>query len=276
MVFTFAHMNFKQAKRYLANFGTAKNLYRIHSPFVYQFAEMVLEDDRFYYAFEDLEFLRTDLKQLKEPLERIDYHQNSKEETRTHTTVAKVARQYQSDRPSDRMLFRLVNWLKPKYMLELGTSLGISTMYQAYAALDSRLSTIEGCPETAGVALDAFKFMDIKNIDLHVGRWDVVLPRVLEQLPQLDYLLVNITAHSPIVNDLFEQCLPYFREDSVFVLRNIHEFDKQSAAWQRIQSHASVTFTIEVLNINIVFFRKKILQKEHFRLLPTLSSFLKL
>ena len=55
------------------------------------------------------------------------------------------------------MLFKLVNIIKPKTLIELGTSIGISTIYQKAASLNGKFISIEGCPETAQVAQNKIK-----------------------------------------------------------------------------------------------------------------------
>ena len=41
-------------------------------------------------------------------------------------------------------------------IIELGTSLGISTMYMAASCKETPLVTIEGCPATAAIAKENF------------------------------------------------------------------------------------------------------------------------
>ena len=44
--------------RYIKYYFQAETKYQVHSPFVFEFALNVLEDDREYYAFQTVEFLR--------------------------------------------------------------------------------------------------------------------------------------------------------------------------------------------------------------------------
>ena len=55
----------------------------------------------------------------------------------------------------------MVNHFKPNTILELGTSLGISTLYMASANQNSKVYTIEACPETYGIAKN--NFIGLKN-----------------------------------------------------------------------------------------------------------------
>ncbi|HHM20703.1 MAG TPA: SAM-dependent methyltransferase, partial [Bacteroidetes bacterium] len=48
----------KHFLRFVRFYFGAKTKYDVHSPFVYEFVREVLEDDRWYYAFDEIENLR--------------------------------------------------------------------------------------------------------------------------------------------------------------------------------------------------------------------------
>ena len=45
-------------QQFLSFYWSADTIYQLHSPFVYEFARQVLEDDRQFYAFRQFEHLR--------------------------------------------------------------------------------------------------------------------------------------------------------------------------------------------------------------------------
>ena len=61
-------------------------------------------------------------------------------------TVADIARKSVKSKKYAQLLFRLVNFNHSRTILELGTSLGISTMYLASADFDSKVITMESDP----------------------------------------------------------------------------------------------------------------------------------
>ncbi len=257
---------FKRHSRYLLR---AKTKYQIHSPFVFEFAEEVLEDNRGYYIFEDLEDLRQQLILDDEPIFKKDYGAGSQKIDTKATTISKIAKNNQSHKRVGQMLFRLINWQKPQRMLELGTAFGITTMYQAFASLNGKMTTIEGCEATAAVAEEAFSFIETTNIDLKVGQFDDILPQVLEDYGQLDYLFIDGNHRKEPTIKYFEMCLPYIHNDSIFVFDDVRWSSGMNEAWQEIKNHPKVTLTIEVFDVGIVFFRKEQKEKAHFELVPT-------
>ncbi len=57
-------------------------------------------------------------------------------------------------------------FFSPNLIVELGTSLGISTSYLAKGNRESNVFTFEGCPETAAIARENFKNLNLRNVDL--------------------------------------------------------------------------------------------------------------
>ncbi|HET7360770.1 MAG TPA: class I SAM-dependent methyltransferase, partial [Salinimicrobium sp.] len=78
-----------------------------------------------------------------------------------------------------RLLNRLIRYLKIENVLELGTSLGISTAAMAIGN-DVKITTVEGCPETAKVAQENFDAFNLNNIELKIGEFGVLLNDILE------------------------------------------------------------------------------------------------
>ncbi len=66
-------------------------------------------------------------------------------------------------------------------IIELGTSLGISTLYMAGSCEDATVITIEGCKITAELARQNFIEAGFNNIILQEGSFDVVLSELLKK-----------------------------------------------------------------------------------------------
>lgn len=258
----------KQWKRHGRYFWRAKTKYQIGSPFVLEFAEEVLEDKRTFYIFDDLEFIRQKLSTIKEPLKKKDFGAGSSITDTKNTTIAEIAKYNQSQPRVGQMLFRLINWQKPQYMVELGTAFGVTTLYQASASLNGEMLTIEGCEETAAVAEQTFENLKAKNIKILIGQFDEVLPEVLKNLPRLDYIFIDGNHRKAPTLKYFEMCLPYVHNDSIVVFDDIRWSDGMNEAWETIKAHPKVTLTLEVFDVGIVFFRKEQKTKAHFDLLP--------
>jgi len=162
------------------------------------------------------------------------------------------------------LLFKTLNYFKPKTILEIGTSLGIATTYMAGFTDETKVSTLEGCPEIAGVAKQYFDEFSFNNIEILVGEFGETLPKVLKN-KKFDFIYFDGNHQKEPTIAYFEQCLEAAHEDSVFIFDDIHWTNSMEEAWEFIKNHKSVTISIDTFKWGILFFRKGQM-KEHFTL----------
>lgn len=255
--------------RFLKYYFKAQTKYNIHSPFVFDFAENVLDDNRWFYAFTEVEEMRALLKTEKIPLEISDYGAGSQVSSRKTRTISSLTKHSATSPVFCRILFRLIQFYKPETLLELGTSMGVSTLYQAYASRSSTLITIEGCPVISEQAEENFELMEVDNIEVVTGKFEDQLPKVLERLDSLDYVFVDGNHRKEPTIQYFEWCLGKANEQSVFVFDDIHWSLEMESAWREIQNHPKVTLSIDLFFFGIVFFRKEFKTKQHFTIIKS-------
>jgi predicted O-methyltransferase YrrM len=163
------------------------------------------------------------------------------------------------------LLFRTVNYFKSKNVLELGTSLGITTSYLASSAKDIQCVSLEGCPHTAEIAQENFRKLGLENIRVEVGGIDDTLPRVLNKLEKLDLVFLDANHRSSSVLNYFNQCLSKITENSVMIIDDIYWSADMEAAWKEIKNHSKVMATIDLFQIGIIFFNPD-LHKKHYKM----------
>ena len=256
-------------RRFIKYYFKAQTKYHIHSPFVYEFCEEVLDDDRDFYAFKDIEGLRKLLKSDQTPVQITDYGAGSLISNEKVRTVANIAKNSATYPAFCQIMFRLVQHFKPKTMLEMGTSLGISTLYQSRAALDAKLITLEGCPNVAHQAIRNFQRIKADNISLLDGEFDKTMPLALKEFPKLDYVFFDGNHRKEPTIKYFHQCLENAHENTVFVFDDNHWSEGMEEAWEEVKAHPKVTLTIDFFFCGIAFFRNEQRQKEHFTLIPS-------
>jgi predicted O-methyltransferase YrrM len=79
----------------------------------------------------------------------------------------------------------------------------------------------------------------------------------------LDYVFFDGNHQKKPTIQYFNLCLQKAHENSIFIFDDIHWSGGMEEAWNYIQSHSSVTLTIDVFWIGIVFFKKN-QAKEHY------------
>lgn len=254
-------------REWLKFYFRAKTRYEIHSPYVSQLVEEVVEDNRTFYAFPIIDNLRQALKRNQQKIQVTDLGAGSKLNNKPIRRIGTIARNAAVSSREGERLFRLVHFCKPNTMLELGTSLGISTLYQAGAAMEAQFVTLEGCPQTAKVAQMNIRQMGMPNIRVEIGDFIEILPKVLPQLKKLDYFYLDGNHQEQPVLDYFEMALPYLHTKSVVVIADNHWSTGMNRAWQTLQKHPKVTMSIDLFDFGILFFDNAFLDKQHYSII---------
>jgi predicted O-methyltransferase YrrM len=236
----------------------------VHSPFVYELITKVLNDDRIFYSFEQIEQLRSDLLKNQETITVEDFGAGSRVKKMPTRTIAEIANSSLKPKKYGQLLFKLVHYFAPKVVVELGTSLGITTAYLATANENSQVITMEGSTEVAAIAMNNFKQLSIHNIELVTGNFDLRLTNTLDKLTQVDFAFLDGNHRYEPTIRYFEQVLAKSNEYTIVVLDDIHWSKEMEDAWDYVQQHEAVTLTIDLFYIGLVFFRKEKLAKQHF------------
>lgn len=253
-------------RRWLTFYRKATTLRHVHHRFVLDLGKALFEDHRWFYAFSDAAGLRDFIYQNHQLIPQSEFGAGSQVLKNKQIRVSDLGRSAAVDAANGQLLFRLVNHLKPRQMLELGTSLGLSAVYQAAAAQEATLHTIEGSPNIAELAKSHLSGLKYKNIKTYQGSFDQVLPNLLPKLPHLDYVYLDGDhSHEPTLR-YFETCLPYLNEDSAFVVADIYWSSEMMTAWQALQAHSKVTCTVDFYDFGVLFFRKTDQPKAHYSL----------
>ena len=143
-------------------FWKAETRYTVHSPFVFDLLEHVIDDKRTFYDFAALDRLRYLLRRNPQRLPVTDLGAGSKRGASKDRSIAEIAKAAVSPRWQAECLFRLIDHLQLEHRLEMGTSLGLTTLYQYLPLRKAPLVTLEGCPNITAVAQHYFKTFKTK------------------------------------------------------------------------------------------------------------------
>jgi len=251
---------FYKLSAYLRYLNTSGTRHSVHSPFVYSLVDEVFRDKTDYPEFRDIEELRQKLLRKSQVIEVTDFGAgaNSKSYEHRFERVASIVRKGSVDVKFGRLLFRLVRYFKPETIIELGTSLGISTLYLAKANHEAKVITLEGCTTKSEQAASNFEALHATNIDLHIGSFDIVLPDLVKNMKKLDFAFIDGHHTFDATIDNFEKMLKVAHNDTVFVFDDIHWSRGMERAWQQITDHEHVTVSIDLFRFGIVFLKKEL------------------
>jgi len=247
--------NLRFAIDYLLHRFKAKNRHGIHSPFVYRLVDKVIYDFEAKKVYTEVENLRKQLLIDNRIITITDLGAGSHVNNNRQKKISGIAHNALKQPRLAQLLYRLVANLKPHNIIELGTCLGLTTLYLQKAAPDAKVYTLEGCPETAGIAKETFKKGNINNVDLITGNFDDTLPGVIDDLDKIDFVFVDGNHQKEATLKYFEWCLPKVNENTLLIFDDIYWSEGMKTAWKEIKAHPKVTITIDLFWIGLVFFK---------------------
>lgn len=256
--------HFTLALKYLRYLFTAANGkgHGVHSPFVFEFITRVLNDKRRFYAFDGIEKIRTQLLSNHTLIEIQDFGAGSRVAKTNTRKISDVAKGSLKPAKYSQLLFRMIDYYGPKQIIELGTSLGITTAYLASANPAAKVTTFEGSNAIAKIAGHNHLLLGLTNIDLIEGNFDEQLPQWLAQNKKVDFAFIDGNhAYKPTMA-YFESLLVVVQDHTILVFDDIHWSEEMEEAWAQISAHPSVTLSIDLFFIGVVFFRKEFAQKQ--------------
>jgi len=251
----------KYAYKFLRHILDAKNTkgHGIHSPYLYRFTHNAIYEKNPFYVFSQIETLRENLYYDDRKIFIKDYGTGNDRESR----VMDVAKTSLKKPKWAQLLFRAVNFTKAENVLELGTSLGLTTSYMASVSKDIKVTSLEGSEALAKIARENFEKLEIENIELVVGNIDETLAPTLSKLDKLDLVFFDANHQKEPVLKYFQQCLELSHAETVFILDDIHWSSSMEQAWCEIRKHEAVTATFDLFEMGIVFFNKNFPKKNY-------------
>lgn len=250
---------FFRVKMFLKYLRNAKTKYYLHSPFVYQFYLKVLEGEPDT-LLRSVFVLCNKLRANNSLLQITDFGTGILNQRSVADLEMKVAVRQKYGA----LLYRLVKYFQPKNILEIGTSIGLSSSYMALANASAKIITLEGSPEIVAVAKKNHTALQIQNIEVVVGDFNETLSPALKDISSLDLVFFDGNHTKQATLDYFNQCLVKANEHSIFVFDDIYWSKEMCEAWQEIKQHPQITLTLDVYQFGICFFKKEKLSKENF------------
>ena len=244
-------------------FSKHKKGFNIHSPFLFDLITLVFNDKSDKVAYRKLDLIRQELLHSNKTIEVKDFGAGSKVFSSNNRKVSDIVKYSAVRNKYGKLLYRLVAHYKPTTILELGTSLGISTSYLALGNPEAKVVTIEGCPETAKIAQETVILAGAGNVTIVNGSFNEILPLTFFDLRELQFVFFDGHHTKEATLNYFEQCLPYISPHSIFIFDDIHWSEDMEKAWEIIKSNPKVSLSIDILQFGMIFFNKE-LSKQNF------------
>lgn len=164
-----------------------------------------------------------------------------------------------------KLLYKLVKYFRPVQLLETGTSLGLSLMYQALAMpAGSTITSLEGAVELHEYTRKVLVHLSGKNVQLVQGRLPDALKAILKEKIQIDWVFLDADHRYESLKHQFSLLLPYLYEGSVVVIDDIRWSQGMTKAWSELSTHSAVSHSIDFYDMGVLLFKKNTASRKYY------------
>jgi predicted O-methyltransferase YrrM len=244
-------------------FSSHKRGHGIHSPFIFELIEKVFRNKTAPDVVLHIEKKRNMLKRDHRQISVKDLGSGSKRMKNNLRKISDIAKFSAVPEKYGRLLTNMAAEFGDQSILELGTSLGISTMYLAAGQKDGMVYTIEGCSETLAVARENFDSCGFSGINSMSGSFDDILPVFRERNITPGIVFIDGDHRKEPVIRYFEAIRQLSGNNTVVILDDIHISSEMGEAWEEIKKDPNISVTIDINRFGIVFFRKGLTRTDY-------------
>ena len=236
----------------------------VHSPYIYNFYTEVILDRTFRDAYNRIEQQRASLLRQRSLLETTDFGAGaSSGDYKTRFRQVKEVTKHSSISPKfGKLIHRIVSHIAPKEIMEVGTAMGISTLYIATAAPKSKIVTMEGCAMIAEKARENFNIFKMENIELDLGNFNTLMAKTLQKFDQLDFVLIDGNHRKDPTIEYFEMMLPLLQSNSIVMIDDIYWSKGMTEAWNKIKKNERVSISIDLFKMGVLIFKEDIAKED--------------
>jgi predicted O-methyltransferase YrrM len=254
-----------QIKYYLKYRLKAQSSHGAHSPFIYKLIETLIDDKNCTFAeFEQLDVVRKRLLKDTQTLTIEDLGAGSSILKSRTRKVSDIAKHSISQKRFSEFYFKLINYFNHQIVIELGTSLGLNTVYLARSGKQTKVYSIEGSKALHDYAKQIITNYPTNNVELLYGSFDREFEPLLKKLKHIDFLLVDGNHTYQATLRYFKNALPYIHENTLIVFDDIYWSEGMTKAWEEIKAHPQVSVTLDFYYCGLVFFKSGFAEPIHF------------
>lgn len=227
----------------------------IQSPFAYALLKEAIKEKHPFYVFPILRKEKNRLLRIRRKIEVEDFGAGG--QRRYHREICDIVFKSVKSTRQQEMLFRMVNYMQPESILELGTSLGLTSAYLALAKPQAQVVTIEACYACAREAIKLWKKLDIKNITIVEDTFDNKLKPVLDRMQKVDFVFIDGNHTGEALERYFNEILPFCGENCTVIADDIYWSKDMNQGWKRIKQHPAVTLSFDLYHMGIMVLNAK-------------------
>ena len=260
-------------KCFIKHYLTSTFIDVLHSPFVFNLYQTCIKKQNDKNEMNEIEFCRNELLLDNKVIKYIDLGAGSNLlNNKINKKVKEIAHSHLKPKRIAHIIYYIILNFKVKNVIELGTSLGITSSYIAqalknnYKSNEVNFTTIEGIKEVKEIANIQFKKLHLNDyIHSMEGNFNTELHEVLKNYKSVDVFFVDGNHTYDATMNYFNLALPYSHNDSIFIFDDIYWSKGMTKAWEEIKNNSKVLQTVDLFFIGLVLFRSE-QKSQHFKL----------
>lgn len=154
------------------------------------------------------------------------------------------------------LLYRITRWFQPEMIIELGTGMGISTLYLSSGSPETPLHSIERDKERAAMAAQLICRCCPGPISIHWGEMEEKLEHIKPLMPQRFLAFVDGNHHYEPTVEYLRNLMDRAGDESVIIMDDIYWSRGMQRAWKEVASWPEVKVSIDLFHMGILLLRK--------------------
>lgn len=211
----------------------------IHSPYLFEFVNGVLFNSQGILA----------------PVELLQEHRKLRSELK-FVRRSSVSMKYAS------LLYRISAWFQAEMIIELGTGVGISTMYLNSGSPETPLHSIERDRERAALAAQLLCRCSAGPVSIHWGEMEEKLEDILPLVPGRFLAFVDGNHHQKPTEAYVRKLIESAGDEALIVMDDIYWSRGMQRAWKEVLTWPEVRVSINLFHMGILFLRKDLQKTE--------------
>lgn len=237
---------------YIYYLFNAKSSHGIHSPFVYKFIEEYLSKDIAPLISSPIENIRRQLLNDSTEIDYLDFGAGSKIIRKPKPRVRSLAKTSLKPKKYAVLIAKLAQYINAQNIIELGTSLGTTTLYLSKLNPQAKIYTIEASAAISNIAQTQFDKLEANNIKLIRGNFDKEYPLLLKKIERPDLIFIDGNHTYEATIRYFNIGLEYAHKETIFVFDDINWSNEMKKAWNEIKNHSKTTISLDFFYLGVV------------------------
>ena len=244
-------------REYINYIRKAQGRHQIHSPFVYNFVDSCLKTTiPKAYKNKTKQFTQR-LSSNHTTIKTTDFGAGSKKMGQIRT-VSSIYKNACCKGTYAHLLYKLCNYYQPKYILELGTNLGVGTFFLHEGNPNSKIVSVDGCTETQSIAKQNLTHTNLLFVH---SKFEDFLKNLEPQ--KFDLIYIDGDHRGEALLKYLKMLENYSHDDTIFVLDDIRWSKDMFEAWKTIIASKDFHLTLDLFKMGIIM-KKSGKEKEHF------------